>query len=337
MKNKNKYLKRKGTIFFFIVLILCFVLFYLVNLEIQKRNFAKFVMSDVNKIKTDFENLKKFDTKMLSSNLNVVVNDPMIKRMYLEKDREKLYDYVNPLFEELKEKYGITHWYFILPEGNTFLRVHDKDIYGDEITRFTFYMSRDYEVVSSGIELGKTAYALRVVMPYYDDDTLIGYVELGEEIDHFLDILGGGTEDEFFLAADKKYLDKEKWKSVREVAGLRNNWEDSKDYIIISPVALEEQDLILNCFTEKNLEEGMKGKVVFQEVKNDGKFFRCAGIPLTDAGERPSGMILSLINVSSYKSFIKSSNLTIAGFLVLIFLLMVLMSYFMFKKGGVKK
>lgn len=325
-----KKIKNSGLIIiFFIVLTLVFVTFYLVNLKIQDENIKKFTKGEVNEIKFNFNQLETSDIKMLSSTLEIIIQDPRIKEIYLEKNRTKLYNYTFPLFEELKNKYGITHWYFILPEGHTFLRVHNKKIYGDEITRFTFYKSRDTKNTSSGIELGKTAYALRVVMPYYDEGNLIGYVELGQEIDSFLDILKNGKGSEFIFLADKQYLDKTKWSSVRKVAGLRDNWDDFSRYVLIG--ANPKKEIIFDCIISKNMLEGEKGKVLFQVIKQKNRIYRCAGIPLIDAGDRQSGVIFSLIDINSYGSFVKNSNLIILGFLILIFIIIVLMNYLLFK------
>jgi hypothetical protein len=264
----------------------------------------------------------------MSSTLDVIIQDPKIKEIYLEKDREKLYNHVDGLFEELKIKYGITHWYFILPNGHTFLRIHNKEIYNDEITRFTFENAKKTKSISSGIELGKTAYALRVVVPYYDKGEFIGYIELGQEIDHFLGILKEETENEFMLVANKRYLNEDKWAFGKDIAGLRNNWDDLKDYVVLEETS-EGKD-VFDCFTDSNMEEGKRGGILFQEIEGRGKFYRCIGIPLIDAEGIQSGVILSLINISSYKAFIHDSDFIILGFLVLIFVLIILMNYLLF-------
>lgn len=326
--------KLKIIIWFLIVVLLAAFLTFIINLTVQERNITKSTAMDVQHISLIFDGLEEADIMMLSSALEVIIQDPLIKEIYLEKDREKLYGYAHPLFEELKTKYGITHWYFILPDGHTFLRMHNKDVFGDEITRFTFYKARDTGKVGSGIELGKTAYALRVVMPYYNNGELIGYVELGQEIDHFLRILKEETENEFILVADKEFLDREKWASVRKIAGLRDNWDDLEKYIVISHI--HEKETVMKCFTDENIEEGKRGRALFQEIKEKDNVYRCAGIPLTDAGDRHSGMLMSLINIDSYNSFARSSNLTILGFLVLIFILIILVSYFVFRFKGRK-
>ena len=334
-KIKKRFVGIKGIFLFFIVLTFAFVIFYLVNIDIQERNIKKAVVKDVKNIQEGFNHLEESDIRMLSSVLDVIIQDSTIKEIYLKKDREKLYNHAQPLFQKLKGEYGITHWYFILPEGHTFLRVHNKDIYDDEITRFTFWQAKDTGKTGSGIELGKTAYALRVVMPYYNKGELIGYVELGQEIDHFLRILKEETGNEFILVADKEFLNREKWASVRKVAGLRDNWDDLEEHLIISLADIGEQELVLKCFTDENIEEGGRGRALFQEIKEKDNVYKCAGIPLIDASGAQSGVVLSLININSYNSFAKSSNLTILGFLVLIFILIVLVSYFVFRtKGG---
>ncbi len=327
LKNvKNLKISAKLILSFLIIIILAWLLSYISNIGIEQRNIEKTTKENVDYVKSVFNNLEEVDTKMLSSALEVIIQDPALKRIYLEKDREKLYNYGKALFQNIKTKYGITHWYFILPDGHTFLRMHNKDIYGDEITRYTFLRARDTGKTGSGIELGKTAYALRVVMPYYNGSELIGYLELGEGIDHFLEILKSETSNEFVIVADKENLNMEKWASVRNVAGLRNNWNDSESYLVISPP--EPDKAVLECFTDENLKEGEKGKVLFQRLKGNTKFFRCAGLSLVDAGGRQSGMLLLLIDISSYIDIAKASNKIIFVFSMILFTLIVLINYF---------
>lgn len=293
-------------------------------------------MAEYNHIKEIFDNLKAFDTKTLLSSLEIITQDPEIKKIYLQKDREKLYSYVNPLFQKLKNKYGITHWYFILPDGHTFLRAHNKELYGDEITRFTFWKAGDTGKSASGIELGKTAYALRAVMPYYHDGELIGYMELGEEIDHFLDALKSVANHEFVFIANKQFLDKEKWQSVRNMAGLRNNWDDLADYVVITNVENEEEGLISKCFTEENMISEARGEILYQQIKKEDEVFQCAGHQLIDAGEMPSGMLLSLIDVNDKSILAKSANRIIFIFSALMFILIILINQYFFFQHKLK-
>ena len=141
---------------------------------------------------------------MLSSLIAVIERDEKIKELYISKNKKGLYLEAKNMFEEIKDKYGITHWYFILPDGRCFLRVHNEKLSGDQINRYTYKEAKTTKKESSGIELGKTAYALRVVSPYYSNGKLIGYMELGQEIDDFLNVLKTETGDEFSIIVEKK-------------------------------------------------------------------------------------------------------------------------------------
>lgn len=263
--------------------------------------------------------IKERDTKILSSALEVFIQDQSFKSVYLEKDREKLYTYGQPLFQELKHKYGITHFYFILPDGHCFVRLHNKEIYGDMITRFTFSKARDTKAAASGIELGKTAFALRVVMPYYNNNELIGYVELGEEIDHFLEILKGTTYDEFAIIADKENLDREKWKSVRLAAGLRDSWDDLGEHVVISDTSEKSIEAERLFFVEENLERIEEGENFLKEIRSNDKLFAGGGFELIDAGGRHAGAILSLIDMTDQIGIARSArNITLMTLIILV-------------------
>jgi len=192
------------------------------------------ISNEIDNMKKTFIDIKEHDAQRLSAALEVFVQDYIFKEIYLERDRKALYDHGQILFRNLRNKFDVTHFYFILPNERCFVRLHNEELYGDKITRFTFWKARDTQKTAYGIELGKTAFAFWVIRPYYHKNKLIGYVGLGEGIDHFLKHLKGSTHNEFAIVAHKEYLEKEKWKTVRQTARLRNNWDDLKEHVIIS-------------------------------------------------------------------------------------------------------
>lgn len=246
----------------------------------------------------------------------------------MEKDRSNLYDYVSPLFQRLKIRYGITHWYFISPDGKTFLRAHNKDIFDDQIERSTFQKARDTQKIATGIELGKTAYALLVVMPYYDQGKVIGYMELGEEIDHFLKILKGETDNDFSIIADKEFLNHNDWTSVRKVAGLSDNWDDLPDHLIIAGTPVENK-VSQECFTEKNLKRVETDKTILQSVETENKTFGCAGFEVVDPCGKHSGAVLSAINVTPHILALKKATQEAAILSAVLFIIVSLLSILM--------
>ena len=304
-------------------------MFYFIELERQNETFDLISSEHMQHVSSMFEELENQDTKMLSSTLEFAIQDRGLKEAYLKNDREYLYDYGTPLFQDLKNKYGITHFYFILPDGRVFLRLHDKQIYDDTVNRFTFKKANETKELATGLELGKTAFALRAIRPYYDEDgNLIGYVELGEEIDHFLKILKGNTSNDFAIIVEKKYLNKSDWISVRESAGLRNNWDDSEKYLIISSTS--EEAIAENCFAETNL-ESENANIRDQTFHSNNRTFICGRFPITDARGQNIGSVLSLNDMTSHFVDLQKSNNTTMGLSAFIFIVTLSIGFFIMR------
>ncbi|HWR26584.1 MAG TPA: ATP-binding protein, partial [candidate division Zixibacteria bacterium] len=154
---------------------------------------------------------------------------------------------------------------------------------------------------------------------YYDGSDLIGYVELGEEIDHFLKILKGDTNNEFAIIVDKEYLNREDWRSVRKVAGLRDNWNDSEKHLLLTSTT--EEGLTTRCFVEDNLKRIEDGESHLSQIQSKNQTFICGGFPITDAGERHIGAVLSLIDITDNVAIAQKSNYTLLITAIILFLI----------------
>ena len=184
----------------------------------------------------------------------------------------------------------------------------------------------DTKEQAEGIELGKTAFALRVVRPYYNGNDLIGYVELGEEINYFLTILKVQTGNDFAVIVNKQYLSEEDYKSVRETAGLRNDWDDLENYVVIDSTSDDK-----TCFNPEYVEETIdKGIFVkTKDIKKEG--FACGGFPLTDAGNRTVGAVFSTIDLREIDEGKKGFNAQVIIFLIMGSALSLILALFLSK------
>ncbi|MBU4334026.1 MAG: PAS domain S-box protein, partial [Candidatus Omnitrophica bacterium] len=273
----------------------------LLNLNISREILEKEKLSDV---------FIRNEMRALSSALEVFVQDQTIKDLYLEKDREKLYQHGKILFEDISTKYGITHVYFILPDGHCFLRLHDKDLYNDKITRVTFEKARDTKTMVSGVELGKTAFALRVVKPYYNGNELIGYVEFGEEINIFLNNLKDSLISENLLIVNKRFLDKEKWSAMRKIEGLEDNWNDFGEHVLVNNIEgifLEK----IKKYIGANINILVKGKVVVEEIEIGNKSFYLGGFHFKDVKGEEVGVLFILLDVTDVLLIAKKGAATL--------------------------
>ncbi len=331
MANKNKL-----TFFLVAVGVACVVIFLFFIGEYNKDVLiTQSINKQVEHSQNIFDIIKNGDINALATVLDVILQDNRFKNIYLEKDRLALFDYGQSLFNDIKEHYGITHFYFHLPEGITFVRLHNKTLFDDKVDRLTFKQAVDSKIIGSGIELGKTAFALRVVKPYYDDDKLIGYIELGQEIDHFLKILKEKTQNNYSIFVTKDAVDQATWVSIRTEHGLDSDWNKYVNLLEMDNTIkdIQNKENVLNCLNEENAQKVFdlksEDKMIIDEISNN---LSCAGFELLDAENNRIGVVLLSSDISSdsivIKNFINDQIILVVMLLVFISLF----SYFIYRK-----
>jgi HAMP domain-containing protein len=169
---------------------------------------------------------ERADVAKLSATLTALLADPRFRAPFERRDRAALAALAEPIYRELRLHHGVTHWYFHLPDRTCFLRVHKPGQAGDRVERATLARASASGGLAAGKELGKTAFALRVVSPWIVDGKTLGYVELGEEIDGFLQRMKQQTGDDYALLVEKRHLDHAGYADLRRGAGERDDWND---------------------------------------------------------------------------------------------------------------
>jgi hypothetical protein len=223
---------------------------------------AEDAASHIRQAGAEFGSIERVEVEKLAAALDGVIADKALMKTFRERDRAKLLAEAQPIFKRLKAQKAITHFYFLEPEpGRTcFLRVHAPAQFGDVVQRATFTKAIQSGKVGAGMELGKTAFALRVVKPVREAGKVVGYVELGEEIDQFLTRMKKQTGDDYTIFADKARISRKDWELVRpeskwdELPGLvlveSTTW-NSKVVDIGRPIAqLPPEGLMLPAWTD---------------------------------------------------------------------------------------
>ncbi|GAB4285290.1 MAG: hypothetical protein Kow0029_32090 [Candidatus Rifleibacteriota bacterium] len=150
------------------------------------------------------QNLEK-EAQLLKVQLDVQSADEKLKELFLNKDQKELYDYISPRYQTIHNNYGITHFYFIDANLNCFLRVHAPEIFGDSIQRQTLIKSEKTKNDNWGLEIGPLGtFTLRYVRPWFKDKKLIGFLELGKEIEHLAEELHKISGEEVFTAINNR-------------------------------------------------------------------------------------------------------------------------------------
>ena len=266
-----------------------------------RQNLTTEALRSVERSRGVWDIIMKNDTKMLSAALDSFATNEAAKQLFIEhQDREKLFQSVSDLYDSNKTRHGITHFYFIDPDGNCFLRVHKKEQFGDVITRPTFVQSRAANATASGIELGKNVFALRVVSPYVSHGRQIGFLEFAEEIGHFDTIVKKETGVDIAVIVDKKSLKEADYRQARKAAGQPDDWDDLKDVVVVSST-LQDRKFVGTIAAPPEV-WGTKGPATFGTVSEGGKSLAKGAFPLTDASGKQVGAVVVLSDVTEQTS-----------------------------------
>jgi diguanylate cyclase (GGDEF)-like protein/PAS domain S-box-containing protein len=241
-----------------------------------------------------FDSIVKSDSDTLSAALEVITRDDALRRDMLAYDRDSLLRRAGPIFKQLREQYGITHFYFTGPDRVNLLRVHQPDRYGDTIGRVTTARAKASGEPAAGLELGPLGtFTLRVVFPWYVGDRLIGFVELGEEIEHLLQRIKDISGVDLYVAIDKQYLTQKNWVAGMRMLGRHGEW----DFLRNSVITFQTTDATSAAIHDLLSGSSHYGQAL-TEISTHGQLFQTQVMPLRDVGDRKVGNMLLLQNIT---------------------------------------
>ena len=229
----------------------------------------------------------------LGATMQAIHTDPHLIDAFARKDRTELLARSTALFQTLRNNYGITHWYFTGPDRVNILRVHQPERFGDSINRYTTRHAEQTHAAVHGIELGPLGtFTLRYVEPWYQGTKLLGYVELGIEIDHILKRIQELTNTRMYLLINKRYLQRGQWEAGMAMLGRPADWNQLPDEVIsIQATPLVEPQL-LSAFTP----HGQDTTTV--DLKDHRVVHRLITEPVEDASGNPVARLVALLDIS---------------------------------------
>jgi hypothetical protein len=248
--------------------------------------------SAVRKAAGTYAELERVDVAMLSRELDTLIADPALLEPFRARNRAKLLAVAAPRFDALKKRFNITHWYFHdrEPARTCFLRVHAPATFGDVINRETLSQAIATQKIGAGKELGKTAFALRVVKPVRAGGELLGYMELGEEIDHFLRRLKAATGDDYALLVDKARVDR---KELARIQG-QDRWDERTELVLVESTIADARSVDVGVPLRLISDAGSD----LGEGRDGGTAYAFGAFPVRDAANRIVGALFVRHRVS---------------------------------------
>ncbi|MBF0540299.1 MAG: response regulator [Nitrospirae bacterium] len=260
------------------------------------------------------------DANLIEGLTEPIINKKELETALINKDRDALKQAGLPLFNHLSAKYNITHFTFIDPECMNIIRLHDLELYGEKVTRFTCNEAVKTGKSAFGLELGALGtFTLRVVTPWYYKDKLIGYLELGMDINHIVQRIKQTLEVEPYVLIEKSMLKQQGWESGMKMLGYKSDWNMFTNYVINNASVNSIPESIKRIFSNDNFK---RKKIYLVESSNSDKH-NIGYFPLTDAsGKKVGFMVISDLYTHRIKDDIKAFSLAIVISLLIVLLIL---------------
>ncbi len=255
----------------------------------EKQDSDESFAHDLQSAQTYYQHALAARSEKLGVALAVIQHDAQLQAALRAKDRNALLERTESLFVQFHDRYGITHFYFEDVNRVNVLRVHQPERFGDTINRFTTLAAERTGAISSGVELGPIGtFTLRAVVPMHDEHGLVGYVELGEEIEGVLRGIQAIVGVDYLLLIDKHFLTRKAWEEGMRMLKRNADWDR------LSAVAMVHQTLDLPGESVSRIVSGETKSGQPRELTTGGKRYYTGAFPLLDAGGIQVGKLVVL-------------------------------------------
>ena len=165
---------------------------------------------------------------------NILSNQPELQNTFQNHDRDGLLAAALPDLNDLSSHYSVTHLYFHDLDKTCFLRTHKPSKYGDSVKRHMLDEAIESSQYHYGMELGRFGtYTLRLVYPWRVDDKVIGYLELGKEIQRITPSLKSILNVDVALLINKRFVTRAGWEQGLQIMERAGDWNQFSDFVMI--------------------------------------------------------------------------------------------------------
>ncbi|MBN2782561.1 MAG: diguanylate cyclase [Campylobacterales bacterium] len=243
--------KRKTLLFVTLTLILFSIILFVMIYINQKNRLENLEKEYQKRITTSYEKVLEKHKEFYEYRLKANINSKGVKEAFAARDREKLLDLVIDRWKVLKdENRYLEIMHFHLPNGESFLRVHKQDKYGDNIAdkRSMANAMHTLQKPLFGFEAGIYMLAYRTFLPIFYESRYIGSVEFGSRPDQILHemVYYNDIKGALFVKDDKKII------AYKEKSDLKIG-----DYSL-QYSTLDDKNLIYRLPKDYNLDKDIK-------------------------------------------------------------------------------
>ncbi|HZF69885.1 cache domain-containing protein [Sulfuricurvum sp.] len=264
----------------------------------HRQVFEKRFEIHMDEIQNGFKVLLDKNTASMTVTLNSIVNDDAVKKALKDNDRARLLSDWRDSFIHMKKVNKITHLYFIDKYRVCLLRVHKPEKHGDLINRFTALEAEWTRKPSSGIEVGPMGtFTLRVVQPVFEGKELVGYVELGKEIEDVVSSLHTYMHNEMAVVIHKEYLNRKTWEEGMNMLNKAVYWDELPYDVVIYASQGRLPGTIAATMNQQYSDHQRDHEVLYRSVP-----WRVSVLPVKDVSGKEVGGLIIMNNIEAEKS-----------------------------------
>ncbi len=262
-----------------------------------------------NKVKAAHELLSEEISKeaeLMDKMMQAILENEKLSTIFIKHDRTALLTETLPLFHRMLAVHNITHYYFHSIDGSNFLRVHHPGRHSDLINRYTMEEAIRTKETSSGLEIGPLGtLTLRIVRPWLYKGELIGYIELGKEIEYLIHEMKQILNVEILIGLRKDILDQSIWQAENPYA-KSSGWT-TLDNFVITHKTTEIPPSIMTQLSSHSHEDlsGQKHQDITIQSEENGRNLSSSILVLTDARGDDVGDIIIIHDTTSLKKLAK--------------------------------
>lgn len=238
----------------------------------------------------------------------------IVQEALYRKDRNTLIDKFLPIFNYLKTNFRLTQMQFHLPPATSFLRLHDINLFGDDLSSFRQTIVQTYQTKKPtvGIEVGVAGVGLRAVEPIFYRNEYIGSIEIAGGVQPDVEVIKQAILSDVGIIIHKDHLSQ--W------IGLKNIKVTIGDWI---PIATTLQDIkvFINENTLKKADQS-KEKYYIDDISVGGKDYSIVYAPLLDFSGKKIGFLY--IVRDKVLSIEKSIEILSTNFIIYVVILVIM-------------
>ncbi|WP_130471279.1 diguanylate cyclase domain-containing protein [Candidatus Magnetaquicoccus inordinatus] len=300
----------------FLVLLLTFILSaqwlgQKIKIEIIQR--------DIKTISEQMDYELREQSAYFASQMVTIASSDSIRAHFLAEERELLLQETLPILKALQTNH-VTHLYFHRADKSNFLRVHQPDRFNDTLQRTLLDRAAQSGRFTFGNEVGGNGTLnLRAIMPWHHGDRLIGYLEIGKEIVHFVANLQQSFRLPLYTFIERPHYNAQQWHNISQLFGVVTDTTSFPDLVFIGLHNTPYPPGLSEYLASGNWRHAEPLQTLFEKDNKNSYYF---SLPIRDLHDKIVYRVVGSIDISRYGAILTTHMQIVI--LAIIFLILLL-------------